>query len=404
MKNSFIYTSFFIKVLWRNRKAATLLWLAPICFLFGIGIVVSSVVLDEKRLQAFQIAIINEDPTVETNLVIKQITESEHLSKMMQTIEVDRYKADEMLQNNEIAAVIHIPEGFSRDVARGKNTPVKVMGNNQRPLQAALVRHVMESAANFTSAAQSGINTVHYYMKELDIDKQERKAAISREVVSFSLHVLGRGVIYEENLMSSIFQTSLIQYYSFSFLVLLMMIWSFLGLLFLKGKVNQGIHQRLRGLGYSNVHGTVATMLATFFLVACSIWIITIFLFLYLKIDSFFSFLQVMAVSLVYICVFLCFFLLLQAIVKNVKLYIFVGVLVILFSTILGGHIVPSYYFPEAIQLISAFTINSWFLSILFSIIQEEVHTTTALLLFLFFLLAILLLFITLVMQRKEEW
>ena len=370
MRNTFVFTSFYLKVLLKNRKAAAALWLTPIFFLLGAALIGNYFLKEESRVQAFQVAVINEDPTVETRMVIKQLTDSPHLNGIMSTMEVNQQKGYELLRNNKVAAVIYIPKGFSRDVARGINTPVEVTGNNQRPLQSQLVRHVMESAADFTSAAQAGINTIDYFMEEAEFSESSQKKQFKRDILSFSLHVLGRGEIFEEKKQNNLFQESLLDYYVISLYVLLIMIWSFLGLLLLKSNGNEAIENRLLGMGFSYFQSTLSRMLAAFIMVSFSSILIALTYLLWKGIATPAEIVLWICGTLVAAFVFITFFVWVEAVVWNERFYQFAGMILILLGAVIGEHFIPAVYFPDWLQSLNLFSLNGWVLKFMFALQQ----------------------------------
>lgn len=370
MRNTFVFTSFYLKVLLKNRKAAAALWLTPIFFLLGAALIGNYFLKEESRVQAFQVAVINEDHTVETKMVIKQLTDSPHLNGIMSTMEVNEQKGYELLRNNQVAAVIFIPEGFSRDVARGINTPVEVTGNNQRPLQSQLVRHVMESAADFTSAAQAGINTIDYFMEEAEFSESSQKKQFKRDILSFSLHVLGRGEIFEEKKQNNLFQESLLDYYVISLYVLLIMIWSFLGLLLLKNNGNEAIENRLLGMGFSYFQSTLSRMLAAFIMVSFSSILIALTYLFWKGIATPAEIVLWICGTLVAAFVFITFFVWVEAVVWNEQFYQFAGMILILLGAVIGEHFIPAVYFPDWLQSLNLFSLNGWVLKFMFALQQ----------------------------------
>ncbi|MFJ7639796.1 ABC transporter permease [Peribacillus sp. NPDC097225] len=372
MRNMFVFTSFYLKVLLKNRKSAAALWLTPIFFLLGAGVIGNHFLKEESRVQAFQVAVINEDPTVETKMVIQQLTDSPHLNGVMTTLDTSQQKAYELLHNNKVAAVIYIPKGFSRDVARGINTPVKVTGNSQRPLQSQLVRHVMESAADFTSAAQGGINTIDSFMEEVEFSEGMQKKQFKRDVLSFSLHVLSRGEIFDEKKQKNLFQESLLHYYAISFYILLIMIWSFLGLLLLKRNESAAIENRLLGLGFSHFQSTLSRMLAAYIMVSVSSILIALLYLLWNGISKPTEISIWIGSTLVAAFVFITFFSWMEAMIRNERFYQFAGIGLILLGAVIGEHFIPVVYFPDWLQILNLFSLNGWVLKFMFAMVQEE--------------------------------
>ncbi|MFK2825178.1 ABC transporter permease [Bacillus sp. B190/17] len=387
MKTILTFTLFNIKLLWKNRITAMFLWLSPIFFLFIVGLIGSEGLEKERFVDPFQLVIVNEDPTFETRLVISQLTEGEHLNSIMRTVESDRKEAKQLLEENKAAAVVYIPRGFSKDVAKGINTPVTVVGNEQRPLQAALVRQVMESAAGFTSAAQSGINTVHYFMKEMDFTKEERKKEFKKNVVSFSLDILGRGNIFEEKKQAALYQINLWHYYAVSFLTLMMMVWSFTGLFLFNNQMNKALSRRLLTVGFSSYHGAAAKMTFVLIVVLMSSMITVILLMISGMVNLHIESLRFTGGFILTAFLFAVFFVMIDTLLADEKLYLLVGLACLFVGTTAGGHIIPAVYFPGWLEQINVLTINAWALEYMLTFFYQ--HSAQTFLKLSFILLSI---------------
>ena len=377
MKNMFIFTSIYLKMIRNNRMSASIIWLTPIFFLIGAGIIGIQQFKEESRTEQFKVAIVNDDSTFETKLVIRQLTESPHL-KIFSTIEVDIKTAESYLKENEIAAIVHIPHDFSRDVAKGINTPVKVIGNQNRPLQSQLILHVLESAADFTSAAQSGINTVNYFLEEADFSKEDIKTQFKKDVLSFGLHILGRGELFETVEKQSLFQQSILLYYALSFYVLLIMIWSYMGILLLKTNMKKAIRLRLAAMGFFKMHSVFSRMLVVFALVVSSALLVAIPLLIWQGTGSWNELLILVGATMMITLVFLSLFVLIEALVDSERLYSAVSLLIIIISGIIGEHFIPMVYYPDWLEKLNAFSLNGWILKWIFSLhLDWSVYSST---------------------------
>ncbi|MDQ0229289.1 ABC transporter permease [Metabacillus malikii] len=371
MKNVIVFTGFQLNILWKNRKSAILLWLSPIfffCLLLFIGM---SVINDERRVDTFQIAIVNDDPTLETKLVIQQLTENEDFNQIIHTLQIDEKQAYELLEKNEIAAIIYIPKGFSMDVTQGINTPVQVVGNKHQPLQAQMIRYVMESAAKYTSAAQSGINTVNDFMKEVDRAEEDRSDIVKRAIISYSLHVLGRNDVFSETEQQNLYQESMVEYYLVSFTVLLVMIWSFIGILLMNKQMNHSVKQRLLSLGVSSFQRLVSTFLATSFIVVVSMILIIIPLNMLGEEQLVFN-ASLLCAMISIPLLFTAIFSLLQSIFDQERTFQLFGIGVILFGALTGGHFIPIIFYPEWLQHISQWVINTWVLKHIITMFEGD--------------------------------
>ncbi|GIN86897.1 hypothetical protein J6TS2_32830 [Heyndrickxia sporothermodurans] len=386
MRNIVVFTSFYMKTLWKSKKAVLSIFFIPIILLTGIGFVGTQIVQKDSRLDPFYVAMVNEDPTFETKMVVRQLTENESLNKLMRTIQTDSEKAKELLRKNKVAAIIHIPKGFSSDVAHGINTPVEVVGNNQRPLQSQLVRYLMNSAADFTSAAQSGINTINDYMKKMDFPETERKKELRKNVVTYAFHVLGRGEIYQEKKLEVLFQRNLLQYYILSFYALLIMVWGYSGLLLFSSRMNPSVQLRLLSVGVSQNQIVFAKLFTLLLFIAPLSLILGVPVIWWMGLEV----IPFILLTLVIVLTFVSFFLFLEALLRSERAYQLVGVTFIILGTIAGGHLIPTIYFPEWLEKLSMYILNSWVLSLILSIFQEDWTEPITVLLVLIFVFIVL--------------
>ncbi len=360
MKDFFHLLFFQLKTVMYSWKTALALCLVPMLFFAGIGVIFSKLLLEESHVQLFEVALVDEDQTMETKYVIKQLLNSSHLTKVTKVRQVEKAEAEVLMEKNKAAAMIVLPKGFSEDIKSGINTPVEVIGNGRRPLQAQLVRHVMESAAKLTSAAQSGINTVDYFLETEQASDKVRHAEFKKSFLSFSFHILGRGELFDVKAKKSLFQQDIRSYYTLSLYVLLVMFWSFGFILFFRGKTSGALGRRLHSRGITPGKEKVAGAGAAAVCVAVASCLVSIPLMNGLPNGD------ILAIILI-ILAFFTFFMLLDALLVPDTLFLMFGIAFILVGAIAGGHFLPAVYFPEWLVQLGRLTINSWALELMLS-------------------------------------
>ncbi|WP_350019963.1 ABC transporter permease [Priestia flexa] len=368
MKIFFYLCSFTWKSMLKNWKSFSLLLLAPVLFLIGAGVILTETMKDEARIQKFPVAIVDEDDTLQTEYVIKQLTESEQLSSLINPVYPTKAEAQQMLSKNDIAALVVLPDGFSHSIATGENMPLVVVGNKNKPLQAQLFRYVMDSAADYTSAAQSGINTIDHFLQEEGASTAERQAEFRRSLLSFGLHVLDRGSVFEERIATSLFQQDMKQYYILSFFLLLLMIWTYSSMLFVKGLHSHAVLKRMQTHGVSSLHVHLAQFSCMFLLV----FVLSLGLYAVgiekLGLSLSYTWGQLVGSVAASAFAFLATFALLQAIFTSEKMYQLVGILFLAAASLVGGHILPSVYLPEWLLPLQAWSVNAWSLQMMFGL------------------------------------
>ncbi|HWO78098.1 MAG TPA: ABC transporter permease [Bacillus sp. (in: firmicutes)] len=341
-------------------------FLVPILVVTGIGLLVSSLFEPELR-EPFKVAIVDKESSMETGYIIQHLTEAEHMKSMFSVIETTEEEAFQLLEQDEIAAVMIIPDQFSKDIARGINTPVKVVGNSQRPFQSQMIRHFMESAADFVSAAQSGVNTVDAFLREANASREMIRQAFQTSIVDFSFHALGRNDVYEEVVVDQLHTTDLKQYYLGSGLIGIVMIWAFFSLWLTRGSMENTVLRRLVVSGVTTRDRFTARLISTFIIVLIQLVLLTPFiwdmisqpirLFLYLLLMGF---------------MFITCFLLIEAITMNEKPMLIVSTIMLLIFLLLGGHILPTVYLPAWLENVSALLPNYWAMNGYSMIVSEQ--------------------------------
>ncbi|WP_333562328.1 ABC transporter permease [Caldibacillus thermoamylovorans] len=379
MRISFVFSLLQLKIIFKMWKTLLFLFFFPMLALACIGFICMHILSEEVRVEKFQVAIVDQDDTKATNFIIQHLMDNEEITKLSKFIQVKESIANELMEKNQIVAIISLPHGFTKNIIKGDNTPVPVIVNPRKPVQSMLVLQLLESATKFTSAAQSGINTIYHFLQKEGVGEEIIEEEFNKSIAAFSFQILGRGKLFNEEVRQGINQ-NLINYYITSFSVLLLMFWSFSIPLLLKGNMSKALQDRLTIGGITKL--TEAATLITFH----SIMIIfTIFLLFpisnWLSVSPVNMFIRLYFISLA----FTFLFLFVDVICKNIKSYTVLGCFIILLGIIGGGHIIPTIYYPIWLENLGKWTVNYWavfslageisrsFALIIFTIIQLSI-------------------------------
>lgn len=345
-----------LKSILKQWKLLLACFLVPILLVFAVVFVVASLIQPEGK-EPLQVAIVDHEKSMETGYIIDHMTQGEHVQSMLEVIETTEDKAWGLLEQNQITAIMIIPEHFSKDLAIGINTPVRVVGNSQRPFQSQLVRYYMESAANFVSAAQSGVNTVDHFLREADAPNDLIKQAFTTSVVDFTFHALGRNDVYEVEEVDALHTTDLKQYYLGSSLILIMMVWAFGILWMTKSTMENTLFRRLLIAGVSTFHRFSSRLLTAAIVLCLQLLLIYPLLNkLELVVNLFPMILLLFGIGLVLTLLFI----LIETICGNEKTTLITSSLVMIVLLVLGGQVIPTVYLPTWLESTAAFTPNYW--------------------------------------------
>jgi len=349
-----------IKLLSRHWRALLALLMTPMLVLSGIGLICFHMLKEENPVQPFAVAIVDRDGSEETNLVIQHLLESDHITKLIDFQIVDEAEANDLFVKDEITSIILIPEHFSDLVRQGVNEPVTVIGNPNRPVQSVLMYNLMDSATRFTSAAQSAINTIYYFLTENGVSQDTIKENYTKSILHFGLRTLARGDYFEEMELEVFHQSHFLQYYSSSFYILILFVWAIGIVLLLKQRGSLPLINRLYSLGIrkGTIYGANTIVLFVALIIAGIPLFLPIYFLFDLEIYRFF-------VVLIIILSITAFMMFLDSVFVSEKNFLLAGILLMMIGAFCGGQIIPSIYLPEWINNIGYLTLNYWFLELI---------------------------------------
>lgn len=200
---------------------------------------------DKQWVEPFSVAIVDEDNTFETKLLMKQYQESEELQNVLSFNKTDAGEASELLAANKIAGIVIVPDGFTKGIRHGKNIPVSVIGNPERPFQAELLKQVMVSNANLISSAQSGANAAFHYLRKMGLPSDEFRTYRDAIITDFTLQALNRNKIYETETLSALGGITSLEFYSVSGVLILLMIGGLFGMSLTARSEQAALRERL---------------------------------------------------------------------------------------------------------------------------------------------------------------
>ncbi len=151
--------------------------------------------------EPIKVAVVDEDQTFETKSLINQLQEDETLNDQLRFIPGEMNEVTKGIRNGEWTGAVIIPAGFTADLRNGTNTPMEVWLNDKQPLESGVVQLLMDSAASYISAAQSGVNAVYESVIKPMENSEERQQLMQQVIITFTLEALDRnGLFVTENI------------------------------------------------------------------------------------------------------------------------------------------------------------------------------------------------------------
>jgi ABC-2 type transport system permease protein len=306
--------------------------------------------LEEKKwVEPFSVAIVDEDNTLETKLLMKQYEESKDLQNVLSFEKTDAKTASERLAANEIAGMVIVPDGFTRGIRIGNNIPVTVIGNPERPLQAELLQQVMVSNANLISSAQSGANTAFHYLRKMGLPSEEFVKYRDAVITNFTLKALNRNEIYVTETLSALGGITFLEFYSLSGILILLLIGGLFGMSLTARSEKTALRERLSLQGVRSDVFFMSNILSVFALLFIQAAILSSLFYSMTKSWS----LQATAMLLAYCLAVSCLFALCEELFQRNGAKWIAGMIVMVGITASSGSVLPLSYLPEIWRSVS---------------------------------------------------
>lgn len=175
-----------------------------------------------------KVAVVTEDIDESyMNYAMKYIKNMASTSESLEFIEMNQDKADKLLKNGDIIAILYFPAGVVDGILYGENIPVEVTFNQNSGLASVFLAEITGAGGHLLSAAQAGTYTTAELYRGLDQRDALSDAYNKVDIMNFGL-VLSREESFENinvGLDPDDKNSTLIIYYISSALMLFNLLW-----------------------------------------------------------------------------------------------------------------------------------------------------------------------------------
>ncbi|HEY8348350.1 MAG TPA: ABC transporter permease [Clostridia bacterium] len=356
-------TSFFallkndIRLFIRDWKACVLLLIAPLFFISFFTYALSPYLEESSFIEPFPIAVVDKEDTTQTRMLINQV---EEIGIFSEVVKMDEEEAMRSLADKEIGGVIIIPEDFTNSVSMGENKPVTVVGNGAMPLQAYIVKNIVQSASNLVTAAQGAINTIWHYDTEAGLSYDERDERFNEAVMDYMLAALARTSIFVSGDAAGEYSVTPAEYFTAALIIVFMMFAGMPGMKMLVTERTSGITSRMSAAPVRVWKVVLSKLLVSVMLLVIQFGII---IFMTSKIFNNYWGAPIKDVLILFGGIILAvsaWSVFTASVSPTPASADIIGNLGILLMAVLGGSIYPLTSMPEVIRRISVLTINRW--------------------------------------------
>lgn len=346
-----------IKLFMKDWKAVALLLVMPFLFICLFVYALSPYLNKSSFIEPFTVALVDKENSVQTRILTRQLDDIELFKKVLR---VDEKKARDMLDHNEIAAMIIIPEGLSRSVAVGENKPVTVVGNKSMPLQSFVAKNIALSAANLVSAGQSAINTIAYYDRKAGLRGKDLEKDVNDSTMEVLVDTLSRNEIFTEYDAEEKLDITPMEYYTAALIVIFLMFAGMPGMKMLVTERSLNLTRRLMASPVKLWQIILSKFFVSLLLSAIQFLIIVVFTSFVFK--NYWG-APVKSILLLFggiVTAVSAWSVFVSAIARTPASADVIGNLGILLMAVVGGSIYPLTSMPVFVRNLSNLTINKW--------------------------------------------
>lgn len=346
-----------IKVFLKDWKAGILLIVMPVLFIYLFVYVLTSYLDRSSFVDPFKIALADNENTTQTRVIGRQLDEVKIFSEVLR---VNESKANELIRQNKIAALVIIPKGFSESLLTGENKPVTVTGNKAMPLQSFMTRNLIQGFSNLFSAGESALNAINHFSSKASLKGKEIDRRYNESMSKLLMEALARNEIFTQIDDGSTFDLTPAEYFTAALLVIFLMFSGMPGMKMLVWEKYTGITRRLMTTSVKPWHLILTKFVISVILSAVQFSVIIVLTSVFFKnywgapVKSILLLFGSINFAVSAWSVFV------SSISGTPAAADVIGNLGILLMAIVGGSIYPLTSMPEFVRSISKFTINRW--------------------------------------------
>jgi ABC-2 type transport system permease protein len=379
-----------------------LLFLFPIV-LIGLLLGLMAGLLLPEEGSPIRVALVDEDRTTETILFSGLLEETASDNQFIQIISITKENAEKLIRKNQISSYFTFPSGFTEDLYEGKSVTIHIIGNPSRPTDSFLVKELVESMMRYIAVAQSNILTINDYAKKTDMSKEERQEMMFQQFMDFSLYTLGKGKLLDEEVITNVATSSPTHYYILSGWFITMSVWLFSIYTVLGKEQHSSMLIRMKLFGvtmWQHIFARIFVSLAYSLVIAAGV------LFIADKVVGFALFstdyLRLGLFTILYALLFLVGIALIDVWISSQKVVLLVQSLYTFLVIFASGAVIPTLYFPQAIQGVLPYFFSYVSLNWMIDIVLEGRNYANFTTLTILVAMGLLLLWVS--TSGKERW
>ncbi|HKM04210.1 MAG TPA: ABC transporter permease [Lachnospiraceae bacterium] len=256
-----------------------------------------------------------------------------------------------LLENNDISAIMMIPDDVLGSIMDGTNHHVQVIFSKSSSISNILLQELSRSGAKILSSAQASIYTITDLYIEYGLSSYLNDTQLALNITNLQ-YALMRDELFRTSSTSTTGAVSVVSYYVASGILLFLLLWGTTYSYFLK-KDSPPFQQKLTCLGIHSTSYILIKLFVTFTTYFLSIGFLLSIVTIYMKIvwnfNIIFSMMTILSVFIIILCISTFILLLFEFAPTPTSGILLLFIMSILLIFLSGGFI-PSAFFPNNLR------------------------------------------------------
>jgi ABC-type multidrug transport system permease subunit len=303
----------------------------------------------------FDVGLVDKEKTPTSTYLIQEILKDDDITSLINFVQVKEEQSLEKVQSGELKGVFIIPENFTDNLIKMKNTPMELIYKENDIMVAYAVNGISDSFSRYIQEVQKSISATYYTTSKFENLKdhtQKINNSISFIMIS-EIFNRKNGII--QNQLENIPTTTSGVY----FLVMVeLLIISFISLYFTYNyKKEKLLNKKIQTVGFKKYEIKILKMAS--YIVFINIQIAIIFVPIFYYLTEGISLKYILFLNLISLFLFSLWFLI-SSLIKKENIFISISTLIIVTSNLFGGTLFPLVLMPYNLQVVSKMTPNYW--------------------------------------------
>ena len=402
VKNTLFFVMQYNKQLMKKKWATLLLFLFPICLISLLLILIAGLIIPTEN-EPIRVVLVDEDKTKESMLLTRLLEETASDNQFIQVVTMPENDAGSLIEKNTISSYFTFPKGFTTDLYEGESVTIPIVGNPSKQTESYVVKELVDSMTRLLATAQANIVTINDYAKNLDIPKEERDEMLLHQFMDFTLFTLGKDKLLDEEVIKNIATSSPKHYYLLAGWFTLLSIWLLAFYTIVGKEEHAGMLVRMKLFGVTFWQRTVARILVALggalLLAAMSFLVIGQFVHYDLYV---LDYLRFALFAFLYALLLLIGIAIIDVWISSKKIVLLLQSLFTFFLIFSSGAIIPTLYFPQAVQAVLPYIFSYEIMNWMIDIVLEGRNYADFMLLIIAVVIGVLILCVS--AASKERW